>query len=124
MSRVSQSKKTLGVQNDEREIQVDLHFYGIVAMEKVDTASTASDNSMKRLFNEFERAKDILQKEFNRAKDDFDKAKDVLGKAKNQIHKGFEELREDQDSLAAENGVLDVNGSEILDINAGGTSYR
>jgi len=111
-------------------------------MEKVDTASTASDDVMKSLFGEFEKAKDTLQKDFNRAKetlkkdfnrdndalgkdfdrakDEFDKAKDVLGKAKNQIHEGFEELREDQDALAAENGVLDVDGSEILDINAGG----
>ena len=113
-------EKDMGGQNDEREIQVDLHFYGIVAMEKVHTASTASDDSMKRLFDEFERAKDTLQKDFNRAKDDFDKAKAVLGKAKNQIHEGFEELREDQDALAAENGGLDADGSEILDINAGG----
>ena len=50
-------------------------------MEKVHTTSTASDGAMKRLFNEFERAKDTLTKDFNRAKDDFDKAKDVLGKA-------------------------------------------
>ena len=56
---------------------------------------------MKRLFDEFKRAKD------------------VLGKAKNQIHEGFEELREDQDALAAKNGATDVNRSEILDINAG-----
>ena len=41
-------------------------------------------------------------------------------KARNQIQKIFEELREDQDALAAENGVIDVDGSEILDINAGG----
>ena len=85
-------------------------------MEKVQTASNASDSAMKRLFDEFERAKDTLTKDFNRAKDDFDKAKDVLGKAKTQIHEGFEELREDQDALAAENGVLDFDGSEILDI--------
>ena len=61
-------------------------------MEKVDTASTASDDAMKRLFDKFERAKDTLKKDFNRAndalgkdfdraKDEFDKAKDVLGKA-------------------------------------------
>ena len=80
----------------EREIQVDLHFCCILTMEKVHTASTASDGAMERLFDEFERAKDTLTKDFNRAKDDFDKAKDVLGKAKNQIHEGFEELREDQ----------------------------
>ena len=86
----------------ETKTQVDLNFYCIVTMEKVHTASNASYGAMKKLFDEFERAKD------------------VLGKAKNKIHEGFEELREDQDTLAAENGVLDVNGSEILEINAGG----
>ena len=86
----------------KREIPVDLNFCCILTMEKVHTASTASDGAMQRLF------------------DEFDKAKDVLGKARNQIHEGFEELREDQDTLAAENGVLDFDGSEILDINAGG----
>ena len=86
----------------ERDIQVDLNFCCILTMEKVHTASTASDGAMKRLFDEFERAKD------------------VLGKAKNQIHEGFEELREDQYALAAKNGVLNVNGSKILDINEGG----
>ena len=100
-------------------------------MEKVDKASTTSDNAMKRMLDEFERANDTLKKKFKRAKetlredfymdkDDFDKAKAVLGKDKNQIHEGFEELREDQDAFAIENGVLDVDGSEILDINAGG----
>ena len=88
-------------------------------MEKVHTTSTASDSDMKMLFDKFERAKDTLTRDFNRAKDNFDKAKDVLGKAKTQIHKVFEELREDQDTLSAENGVLDVDGSKILDINAG-----
>ena len=90
-------------------------------MEKVHTASTASDGAMKRLFDEFERAKDTLTKDFNRAKDKFDKAKDDLEKAKTQIHERFEELREYQDSLAAENGVLGVDGSEVLDINVGGS---
>ena len=91
-------------------------------MEKVDKASTASDNAMKRLLDEFERANDILMKDFkraketlmedfDRAKDDFDKTKDILGKSKNQIHEVFEELREDQDAFAVENGVLDVDGS-------------
>ena len=78
-------------------------------MEKVHTASNASYGAMKRLFNKFERAKD-----------DFNRSKDVLRKSKNKIHEGFEELREDQDTLASENGVLDFDGSEILDINAGG----
>ena len=35
-------------------------------------------------------------------------------------HERFEELREDQYSFAVENGVLDVYGSEIMDINEGG----
>ena len=100
-------------------------------MEKVDTTSTASDDAMKILFDKFERSKDTLQKDFNRAndalgkyfdraKDEFEKAKDVLGKDKNKILEGFEELREDQDALAAKNSVLNVDGSVILDINAGG----
>ena len=128
--------------SDETKTPVDLRFCCIVTMEKVDTASAASDDAMKSLFDEFERSKDTLQKDFNkakktlkkdfnrdndalgkdfeRAKDEFDKAKDILRKAKNQIHEGFEELREDQDALAADNSVHDVDGSEILDINAGG----
>ena len=93
----------------ETTTPVDLCFCSIVAMEKVDTAYNVSDGAMKMLFNKYEIAKD----EFNRAKD-------VLRKANNQIHEGFEELREDQDALAAKNGMLDVNVSEILDINVGG----
>ena len=78
-------------------------------MEKVDSAYTASDDAMK-----------IYKDDFDRTKDDFDRAKDVLREARNQIHKGFGDLREDQNALAAENGVLDIDGSEILNINAGG----
>ena len=59
-------------------------------MEKVYTASTAPDDAINRLFNEYGRAKDNMHKESNRANDDFDKAKDVLGKSKNNIHEGFE----------------------------------
>ena len=70
----------------ETKTQVGLNFCCILTMEKVHTASTASGGAMKRLFDEFERAKDTLTKDFNRAKDDFDKAKDALGKAKNKIH--------------------------------------
>ena len=89
-------------------------------MEEVNTASTDSESAMKRLLDEFERAKDALINYFNRDKDDFDKAKDVLGKAKNQIHEVFKELREDQNALAIKNCGIDVNILEILDINAGG----
>ena len=117
--------------SDKRETQVDLNFFCIVTMEKVHTASTASYGAMKRLFDKFERAKDTLQKyfnrdndalskDFNRAMDEFNKTKDVLGKARPQIHEGFEELRDAQYAIAAKNGVLDIDGSEILDINAGG----
>ena len=38
-------------ESTERETQVDLHFYCIFTMEEVDTAFTASDYAMKRLFN-------------------------------------------------------------------------
>ena len=41
----------------ERDTQVDRNFCCILTMEKVHTASTASDGAMKRLFDEFERAK-------------------------------------------------------------------
>ena len=104
----------------ETKTQVDLNFCCILTMDKVHTASTASDGAMKRLFDEFERAKDIPQKDFNRAKNDFEKDKDFLGKDKNQIYEGFEEPKEYQDALAAKNGVLNVNGLEIMDIKAGG----
>ena len=63
----------------ERETQVDLNFCCILTMEKVHTASTASDDAMKSLFDKFERAKDTLQKDFNRDNDalgkDFNRAK-------------------------------------------------
>ena len=71
-------------------------------MEKVAIASTASKAAVKRLI------------------DDLNTAQDVLNEARNKIAKGFKDLREDQDTFAAENGVLDVDGSEILYINAGG----
>ena len=71
-------------------------------MEKVAIASAASKAAVKRLI------------------DDLDTAQDVLNEARNKIAKGFKDLREDQDTFATDNGVLDVDGSEILDINAGG----
>ena len=37
----------------------------------------------------------------------------------NKINKGFKDLSEYQDSLATNNGVIDVDRSEILDIKAG-----
>ena len=71
-------------------------------MEKVAIVFTASKYSMKILV------------------DDYDKAQDVLSEARDRIGKVFDYLKEYQDSLAVENRVIDVNGSEILDINAGG----
>ena len=72
-------------------------------MEKVAIAFTYSKSSMKRLV------------------DDYAKAQDVLSEARDRIAKGFKYLKEVQGALAAENGVLDVDGLEILDINAGGS---
>ena len=40
-------------ESDEIEIQVDLHFNCIVTMDKVDTASTASDTATERIFGGF-----------------------------------------------------------------------
>ena len=71
-------------------------------MEKVAIASTATKNAVKRLI------------------DDLGTAMSTLGEAKDKISKGFEDLIKDQDALAAESGVIDVDGSEILDINTGG----
>ena len=43
--------------------------------------------------------------------DDYDKAQDVLSEARDKIDKRFEDRKEVQESLAAKNRVLDVNGS-------------
>ena len=72
-------------------------------MEEVDTASIASDDAIKRLV------------------DDLGKTKDILREAGDRIANGFKNLREEREALVADNGVLDVDGSEILEINAGGT---
>ena len=62
-------------------------------MEKVHTASTASDNAMKSLFDKFERAKDTLQKDFNRAKEtlkkDFNRDNDALSNLSNILFIAF-----------------------------------
>ena len=100
-------------ESSETKTQVDLHFYCIVTMDKVDTASTALDAATERLF-------DTLQKDFNSAMDDFGKSKDVLKEARDQIHEGFEDLRKELDALATKNGVPNVDESEVLNINAGG----
>ena len=72
-------------------------------MEKVAIASTASKYLTKRLV------------------EDYDRAQGVLSEARNHIAKGFEDLKEDQYDFADKNGIPDVNGSEILEINGGGS---
>ena len=52
--------------------------------------------------------------------DDFDKAKDVMREARNQIHWGFEYISKDQDALRVYNGVLNVDGLNIITINTRG----
>ena len=71
-------------------------------MEKVDIASTATKDAVKRLI------------------DNLGVYMSTLGEARDKINKGFEGLIKDQDALAAESGWINVNGSDILDINAGG----
>ena len=84
--------------------QVDHNLYRTVTIGKVAIASTDSKDAVKRLIY------------------DLDRTQNFLSEARTMINKGFKYLREDQDALAVENGVLDVDGSEILDINAGGLS--
>ena len=50
----------------------------IVTMDRVDTASAASKDVMKRRI------------------DDFDRTQDILGEARDQIAQGFKYLREEQ----------------------------
>ena len=45
----------------------------------------------------------------------------ILKVARDKTESGFKELSEEQDTLAAKNSKCDVDGSEILNINAGGT---
>ena len=49
------------------------------------------------------------------------RAQDVMIEDINDIHKVFKYLREDQYELAAKNGVPNLDASEILYINAGGS---
>ena len=93
MSHILQSKKTWGVQNDERvsrvfterslkriifehRPQVQLNFYCIVTMKKVAVTPTASKYGGKRII------------------DKLDRAKDVTSYSMNNINKCFEELSE------------------------------
>ena len=71
-------------------------------MEEVIVASSASYYDMKRMV------------------DDFNRTKNILKEARDEIKIGFKNLSEEQDTLAAKNGKCDVDGSEILNINAGG----
>ena len=74
----------------------------IITMDGFSTASAASNDTMKRLIDEFERTQDILRE------------------ARDQISHGFEDLRYEREALTAENSVIDANGSKILRIKAGG----
>ena len=71
-------------------------------MEKFAIASTASKDVVKILI------------------DDLETSQGALGEARDNINKCFEDLKKDRDALATGNGGIDVDGSEILDINAGG----
>ena len=53
--------------------------------------------------------------------DNLEMSQNVLSEARNNINKVFADLNEDQDYLAAKNGVIDVDGSDILVINSGGS---
>ena len=48
--------------------------------------------------------------------DNLDRANDDTSYSMNKINKGSEDLSEYQDSLVTNNGVIDVNLSETLDI--------
>ena len=71
-------------------------------MEKFAIASTASKDVVKRLIDYLEMSQD------------------ALSEARDKINKGFEDLKKDQYALATGNGGINVDGSEILDINMGG----
>ena len=71
-------------------------------MEKFAIASTASKDVVKRLI------------------DDLETSQYDLSEARDKINKGFEDLKKDQYALATGNGGINVDGSEILDINMGG----
>ena len=53
--------------------------------------------------------------------DDYERDQDILNEARGWISKILEDLKEDQYAFADKNGIPDVNGSEILEINAGGS---
>ena len=53
--------------------------------------------------------------------DEFERYQDVLSYTKNYIIKVFKDLIEYQYALATKNGVLNINRSDILDINSGGS---
>ena len=82
--------------------QVDLNFYLIVTMKKFAIESTASKDVVEILI------------------DDLEMSQDDLSEARDKINNFFEDLKKDQDALATGKGGIDVDGSEILDINAGG----
>ena len=81
--------------------QVDLNFYLIVTMDKFAIVSTASKDVVKRLI------------------DDLETSQDDLSEARDKINNCLEDLKKDQDALATRNSGINVDGLEILDINAG-----
>ena len=56
--------------------------------------------------------------------DDYERGQDVLSEARDRITKGFNDLKENQYVFAAMNWMIDVDVSEILDINLGGVNVR
>ena len=85
----------------EHQPQVHLNFYCVVTMEKVSAAPTDSKYDAKSLIYKLDRYQDVMS-------DD-----------RNKIIKGFEDMSEYQDTLASKNGVIEVEKSNILDINLG-----
>ena len=55
--------------------------------------------------------------------DKLDISQDSLSESRGRINKIFEDLSGEQDALSAKNCVIDVNGSDIMYINAGGGSW-
>ena len=88
----------------EHRTQFHHNFYTIITMEKVVIGFTANKDAVKRLI-------------YN-----LGEAMSVLVEVKDNIDKGFKDLKKLQDALAADNGGINVDGSEIMDINTGGGS--
>ena len=81
--------------------KIHLNFYFVVTMNKVAVAPTDSKDDVKRLIYKLYRSHD------------------VMSESRNKINNGFVDLSKYQDVLASKNDVIDVNISNILDINMG-----